>query len=324
MSYELISNYQHIEMYRHSFNNLARQTFGIDFEQWYQQGFWTNRFICYSYIDQDQIIANVSISKVELILPSVGSANTSSEAGISIKALQLGTVMTAPAYRHQGLSRRLIRTVLDKYDAEYEIYFLFANQQVLNYYPKFGFQPISECLFESEINPSDYELCHNSLPNTSSSHDSSFLRKLNPSDPLDLSLIWELVSKRLPVSQRCGVNHSEGITMWYCLHAFREHIYYLGEENMLVICKQQDSTLHIFDVISRKQLPFKQWASKIIKADTNKLRWYFTPDLLDIEAKGFPADDLDILFVKQTDHTVPSQHFQQLVKLFKYPVTSQA
>ncbi|MCQ6267704.1 hypothetical protein M1K46_18905 [Fictibacillus sp. WQ 8-8] len=44
---KLISNYKDHDRLRCSFNNLAQKTFGISFEQWYQAGYWTDKYIIY-------------------------------------------------------------------------------------------------------------------------------------------------------------------------------------------------------------------------------------------------------------------------------------
>ena len=84
-TYEFIKDYKTNDQYRLSFNNLAMETFGIDFETWYQQGHWNENYICYSYLKEDRVISNVSLNTMELMLD-----------GKKQKAIQIGTVMTDP------------------------------------------------------------------------------------------------------------------------------------------------------------------------------------------------------------------------------------
>ncbi|MGE7624770.1 GNAT family N-acetyltransferase [Viridibacillus sp. NPDC096237] len=58
--------------------------------------------------------------------------------------VQLGTVMTDEHYRNQGLSRVLMETVLDEWKDKCDMFYLFANDSVLDFYPKFGFVPVDE------------------------------------------------------------------------------------------------------------------------------------------------------------------------------------
>ncbi|GIP11098.1 hypothetical protein J1TS5_32680 [Paenibacillus macerans] len=91
--------------YRASFNRLSKLVFSIDFEAWYQKGAWDDRYICHSIVSGDQIIANVSVSKMDLFIN-----------GESKWALQIGTVMTHPEHRGKGLSKQLMEYVLDAYE----------------------------------------------------------------------------------------------------------------------------------------------------------------------------------------------------------------
>lgn len=41
---EIIKDYRDHMGLRHSFNELAGRTFGLDFENWYQNGFWGDAY----------------------------------------------------------------------------------------------------------------------------------------------------------------------------------------------------------------------------------------------------------------------------------------
>lgn len=101
MNYEMISDYKDNKMYRDSFNKLAESTFDINFEEWFRSGFWNDKYVCYSYIDNNEVISNVSINKMNLIYQ-----------GENYSALQIGTVMTHPNYRGQGLAKNLLNHVI--------------------------------------------------------------------------------------------------------------------------------------------------------------------------------------------------------------------
>ena len=54
--------------------------------------------------------------------------------------IQLGTIMTDKNYRNQGLSKYLMNIVLKEFSEKNDEVYLFANDSVLYFYPKFGFQ----------------------------------------------------------------------------------------------------------------------------------------------------------------------------------------
>ena len=63
-----MKDYKNDENLRKSFNELATMVFGINFEDWYQKGFWNNRYIPFSYIDGDKVVANVSVNVLNLVI----------------------------------------------------------------------------------------------------------------------------------------------------------------------------------------------------------------------------------------------------------------
>ena len=62
------SKYRDDDSLRKSFNRLANNIFDIDFERWYQEGYWGDGYIPYSLIDDNEVVANVSASIMGLIL----------------------------------------------------------------------------------------------------------------------------------------------------------------------------------------------------------------------------------------------------------------
>ncbi len=90
---KLIIDYKNNNNYRYSFNELAKNTFGINFEKWYNLGFWNDNYICYSYFANNSIISNVSASLIDLVINNQ-----------NYKAILIGTVMTHLDFRNQGLS----------------------------------------------------------------------------------------------------------------------------------------------------------------------------------------------------------------------------
>ncbi|MEK4524571.1 GNAT family N-acetyltransferase [Paenibacillus sp. FSL H8-0104] len=237
-----MKNYKNNEVLRKSFFELAVNTFEINFEDWYQQGYWGERYIPYSYVDGDQVIANVSVNILELIIH-----------GEKKKAIQIGTVMTHPDYRGKGLSTRLMNKVLEEYENKYDYMYLFANESVLDFYPKFGFTPVEEHLFSINYT-------------AKKSPEPANIRKLNVTNADDLRLIQKLASERLPVSRHFATQHAQGILMFYCLNVFSDDIYYLENENIIVIYQKEDNHIELFDVVSLNEMNMKDILDKIADA----------------------------------------------------------
>lgn len=271
---KLISDYKENKGYRDRFNELAHLVFGINFEEWYQIGCWDDRYICYSFLKEDKIIANVSISKMDLVID-----------GLVKKAIQIGTVMTHPELRGRGLSRLLMKHVLDMYEHKCDIIFLFANNSVTDFYPKFGFTAIPESRFTQKIDAIQTI--------------DSPLRKLNCSVKEDLDCINRLLLARKPISERFGMGNNQGIFMFYALYVFPESIYYSPEDEAIVVFQQDGDTLNLYDVVSQVGVNLIDLLSRIANENTENIHFHFTPDQFTCTAQDVLFDEYeDRLFVK--------------------------
>lgn len=116
-----------------TFSALPEQVFGLNFRDWYRKGFWTDQYIPYVMADGERVAANVSVNIMNFVWHDVPK-----------HYVQLGTVMTDPAYRGQGLARTLLEEVLKDWAERCDCLYLFANSSVLDFYPKFGFARTTE------------------------------------------------------------------------------------------------------------------------------------------------------------------------------------
>ncbi|MBZ9687465.1 GNAT family N-acetyltransferase [Clostridium estertheticum] len=253
-NYIMISNYMNEDKYRISFNKLAMNTFKIDFESWYQKNLYYNRYLCFSYIYEDEVVANVSINKMNLLIE-----------GQKKKALQLGTVMTHLNHRNKGLSASLIKYIIDKYESEYDIIYLFANDSVLNFYPKFGFKKVIECAYELDTNQVNRK--------------ESLIKRLRGDDKNDYKTILRIAKDRQPVCQKFGVINDIWPLHIYCMYEYKDDIYYLEDEDAIVITRREDGCLHLYDVLSLKPIDLDSIVEKIVIPNDKKIEFHFVPEI---------------------------------------------
>ena len=97
---EILHGYRSDKQLRDSFNRLAEQTFGLNFEGWYQNGFWGGNYDPHSVVIDGEVVSNVSVNRTDLVF-----------GGKRYRILQLGTVMTAPEYRGRGLNRAIMEYI---------------------------------------------------------------------------------------------------------------------------------------------------------------------------------------------------------------------
>ena len=136
----IIHGYRDDKALRDSFNALAEQTFdGLNFEGWYQNGFWSDNYDPHSVAVDGKVVANVSVNRCDLVI-----------GGERRKIYQLGTVMTDPSYRGRGLGRAIMEAI-EPMLAEADGAYLFGNDSVVDYYPKFGFRPARELEYRKTV-----------------------------------------------------------------------------------------------------------------------------------------------------------------------------
>lgn len=291
MNYEMISDYKDNKMYRDSFNKLAESTFDINFEEWFRSGFWNDKYVCYSYIDNNEVISNVSINKMNLIYQ-----------GENYSALQIGTVMTHPNYRGQGLAKNLLNHVIAKYEDQYDFLYLFANDTVLDFYPKFGFERIEESSFTVDA-------CNLKKK-------ASKLKKLNPDNKTDFQLISRIVSKRASLSNILDVKESEDLLMFYVLIALKNELYYLEELDVIVLMEQEGTDLYVLDILSTKKLDVVEVLSYLSTKKIETIHLLFTPEKSKYIDAAYIIETEDMLFVRPNGLT--SENY------FLFPATSHA
>ncbi|SDN15554.1 GNAT family N-acetyltransferase [Bacillus sp. OK048] len=289
--YTFVKGYRENEPLRDSFNQLATKTFGIDFEIWYRNGFWTDKYQPYSFTDNGKIVANVSVNILNLVINNEEK-----------QAVQIGTVMTHPDYRNQGLAKQLMDKVLKDY-SNVDLIYLFANDSVLDFYPKFGFESVEEIQFSMD---------YGHVPSNQVR-----VRKLDGRKPDDLAFINNLAARRHPISRIFGTTSTEELLMFYCVMVFSQDLYYLEEEQALVIYQIDENVLHLYDLVSMEKVKVLDILSKISNENINQIVFHFTPDEneLELEKQSYHSDT--VLFVKNITRAV-------LPLEFKHPITSQA
>lgn len=293
--YQLISDYRKVEALRKSFYDLAKQTFGLDFKEWYDRGFWNDSYICYSFVDGEHIIANASINK--MVLTSNGK---------EYAAIQIGTVMTHPDYRNQGLAAKLMNHIIEKYEKEYDFFYLFANKTALDFYPKFGFQKVLESSYSLAVSDLKKQVAPKSA-----------LRKLDVDNQADFELMKEFAAERIPVSSTLGVKDNKDLLMFYFILVFRDTIYYDPNEDVILLFEQEDHVLHVFDVVSKKKIHIEKVVSHMISEKTELIHFHFVPDS--------DNENIQSTLVTETDETLFVRPlFAVKGKSIKFPLTSQA
>jgi predicted N-acetyltransferase YhbS len=274
--------------YRTSFNALTEKTFGFNFEHWYEEGHWKDQYIPYSLLDGDKVISNVSVNLMNFNI-----------LGKTKLLIQLGTVMTDEKYRKQGLNKVLLNKVIADWQSKCEYIYLFANDSVLDFYPKFGFHKIQQ---------------YQCIKNIIKTDKTKIAAKLNMEEESAKNLVYHLANKSLPYGPISMIGNGE-LIMFYCNLFMKENVYYLPEYKAVVIAAYNTKVLEIFGILCEQELDLDTIIEHLATYETRSVKLYFTPQ----EAESYsvqPIEEEDTLFILGEDSSL------QNMKYFMFPVLS--
>jgi GNAT superfamily N-acetyltransferase len=207
-----------------AFENLARTVFGIDFQPWRTLGYWSGDYVPHSLMIDGTMAANVSVNRMRLVLE-----------GVETDGFQIGTVMTRPEFRGRGYARRLMEIALETIPHAAPV-FLLANDSVMDFYPRFGFEPCPQ---------HDFRFM---LPHPYSSPGDG--RVLDPHDPSDAAILLDLCARRVSVSHIFGARNAGYLAAFYALNG--RQLRHVPEIDAILVTTQREDVLHIFDIIAPK------------------------------------------------------------------------
>ncbi|WP_099467153.1 GNAT family N-acetyltransferase [Konateibacter massiliensis] len=225
-NYRLIKGYKDNTDLRKSFNDLAKSVYGFDFEDWYQNGYWNDNYIPYSILDKGKVVANVSVNPMQFFH------------GNKLHTyIQLGTVMTDKAYRNKGLIRRLIEEIEQDYKEKTEGYFLFANDSVLEFYPKFGYKKATEYEYLKSVS-NNTEMTAKRISMEEKENRSRLERAINTS----------------AVQSGMAMKENAALILFYATKFMKENVYEIESQSALVIAELNKGVLHLHNIFAPKEV----------------------------------------------------------------------
>ncbi|MEJ5105905.1 GNAT family N-acetyltransferase [Chryseobacterium sp. MYb328] len=271
-NYTLYIQYQDQEKLRLEFNRLTQNVWEFNFENYYQSGFWDDSCILYSLFDGDIIVSHTTVSLFD------GNIE-----GKSKKLVQLGTVMTDESYQNRGLSRFLMEKILHDFKGKTDGIFLFANETVLDFYPKFGFIPVQEFEAFQAFENLDF------LKKTTK-------RKLELDQEADLKLFEYLVENA--VSNTAFPTKSKGLAFFYCYAnpemGYKDSVYLIEELNCAVVIEIQDKTLHILEIFSPEKTNLSEVIAAFDDILLDEVVLGFSPEQRYFQYRPWKDDDLQL------------------------------
>ena len=224
-----------------------------DFSRWRAAGEWTDAYTTHAIVDEGEVLANVSVMRMTVAVD-----------GCEFAAYQLGAVGTVPAARGRGLAARVMRAALDAIgDAPS---FLFANRDVLDFYPRFGFQPLAQVV--------------HSIPWTAGRVAAS--ERIDDITRLDTNTALERL-RTAAYEPRAAVpgftaRRYEHVLSWYLCSARPPEVHVLGD-HALAFTERDGATFRLLDLMTTRSVDLAAVLASLIDAPTDRVEFGFAPDV---------------------------------------------
>lgn len=295
-TYKMNKQIRDHEIYRNSFIELAEAVFGLSFQSWYENGFWTDRYIPYALTDGDRVAANASVNIIDTVWQ-----------GEKKRYIQIGTVMTHPDYRGQGLMREIMESILADWKERCDGIYLYANDSVVDFYPKFGFEKAQEYVYRMKaagVRPAGTkgaEVAGARPVGTKGAEDAGACPadRKGPEVPalsgaqgatgtgalwtkLDMEtreareLLKSLYRKSNPYSALPMVDNC-GLLMFYCAGFMKECVYYSPKLNAVCVASQEENTVYLSDVFGDPDCSLRELAGMLPFEAYDVVAFGFTP-----------------------------------------------
>lgn len=225
-----------------SFNELTRNTFAFDFVAWHAGGHFSDMYVPHVIMDKGKVVSNVSVNRMQF---DIG--------GVIKNYIQIGTVMTDKAYSGQGLNKKIMESILQEYADKVDGIYLFGNDSVLNYYPKFGFVPCEEFeyyfSYENESDVSPYSI-----------------ERVDMSDDMQAKKVYAVMERYLAepdvLNENDAMYMSENLGLYHFWmdSEYRDNIYYLPECGAYVVAAVDNGRLYLYQIIGKERVALKRVA----------------------------------------------------------------
>lgn len=216
-----------------SFDALAHRVFGIRFEWWRQAGLWGGAYRPHVLAKDGDVVACVAQNRIAFCT-----------GGQTKNTVQLGTVMTDPAFRGRGLAAWLTHRVLDGLPADTHLVYLYANDGARDFYPQFGFAAAQEWAF---CLPAPDALSGRASPAPAQAAQQA-ARRLDLENADDLALLHRAAAQGNPCADPAMLGNP-GLTLFHCLSWLREDLYFLPAQDAVAAVQREGGALHCLEVL---------------------------------------------------------------------------
>jgi len=265
-----------------AFLRYVRRIFpALDFGTWYHRRGWTPAYALHAVADGGELLAAVGVMRATAVV-----------AGQEHRGAQLGAVGVVPEARGRGLMRVLLGSVLARLEREVELLHLYANETVLDFYPRLGFRRVEE---------TDFEFAVTLAPGPT------------PAPWLDLDdangrAAWlKACAGALPPTERFGMRGYGPAALWHASVLHPRAVRVLAEGEVYAVAVQRGDTLHLLDLAAPRRFNLLPVLPALLEAPIARVRFGFCPERWCAAARPTGPHD-DALFVR-TALALPAEPF---------------
>jgi predicted N-acetyltransferase YhbS len=242
-----------------------------DFRRWYARGGWTPGYEAHALAEGGELLANVSVMRMRLVI-----------GGRELRGAQLGAVGSVPEVRGRGLVRPLLEHVLARLEPEADLVFLYANESVLDFYPRFGFRRVQESVFELEgaLDPAPAPAL-----------------RLDLDDPSQRAAWLGACAGSLPPTERFGVRDYGSVALWHACNFYPRDVRVLDGGEAYAVAVQRDDTLHLLDLAAPGLFDLLPVLPRLLTGPIARVRFGFCPERWCPRARAVGPND-EALFVR--------------------------
>lgn len=258
----------------------------ISFRGWYDLGGWDAGYRAFAIAEGDEIVANASLQRMRVVLN-----------GRELRGWQLGAVGVLPEFRGRGLQHRIMERLMQVPEQD-DLVYLFANDTVLEFYPRFGFERAIEHLYGVDVDVVPAK--------------GQRLRRLSLTSVEDRQQVKRIAASALPVTREFGARDYGGVLLWYWANFYQECFYCDDENDVVIVAVRHDDRLEICDVVTDHPVDLPGYLPRIAERTVHGVEFGFTPEFVWPTARVIREYAESPLFVLRGTAlpTVP----------FKYPV----
>lgn len=256
-TYTMVNEFRENEGIREAFYDLPNKTFGVDFKTWYEEGYWQEQYNPYCLMKDGRVVSSVGVYSQKFLWN-----------GEEKHLIQLGGVVTDKAYRGRGLSRYLIERIIAQYKNQCDAIFLFGNDCVVEFYPKFGFEKTKE---------------HRVYTYIEKKHKHYEVRKLDSAYSEDRKLVEQKANSAYK-KEVLAVSQSVDLVMLYWRLCKCVELYYIEELDTIAVASYSEGILELSDIYGEVELD--EVLQALVKEEKTKVIFEFTPQI----ANGYEVE----------------------------------